>query len=85
MIVMSKIMYTCQEATQLIVEKADRKLSFSERLKLWFHVQLCDACKRFNIQNAWMDKQINKLGQRTHQLPEDCKTRITDALKKEEA
>ena len=82
---MSKTMYTCQEATQLIVEKADRQLSLTERFKLWLHVQMCDACKRFNIQNAWLDKQINKMGQRAHHLPEDCKARIIDKLKKEEA
>lgn len=82
---MSKTMYTCQEATQLIVEKADRKLSLSERLKLWLHVQICDACKRFNIQNAWMDKRVIKLGQCTHHLTEDCKTRIINELKKEDS
>ena len=56
-----KIIYSCEEATQLIVKKADVKLTLVQRIRIWIHLQMCDACKRFNSQNAWIDKQIHKM------------------------
>jgi predicted anti-sigma-YlaC factor YlaD len=78
-----KIIYSCEEATQLIVKKADVKLTLVQRIRIWIHLQMCDACKRFNIQNAWIDKQIHKMAHRPEEikLSAEQKNRIAERLK----
>lgn len=70
-----KIIYSCQEATLLVVKKAEIELSLMQRIRLWMHLQMCAACKRFNLQNEWIDKQLHK---NQHQLEKD---RLTEAQK----
>lgn len=45
-----KFMLTCKHASQLISRSLDRPLSWPERIKLKFHLLICDACNRFNDQ-----------------------------------
>jgi hypothetical protein len=81
---MQKVTYTCEQATTLIVQKADGKLSLGQRLRLWLHLQMCSACSRFNIQNQWLDKQLHKLAHghgHAHHLAEEKKTLLKQQLK----
>jgi len=56
-----KILYSCEEATKLTVKKGETKLTFSQRLRLKMHLLICDACRRFDIQNTWIDSQLSKM------------------------
>jgi len=42
-----KTMLKCREATALVLQGEDRRLSVSERLALRFHLLICRACSRF--------------------------------------
>lgn len=52
-------MLTCRQATQLISEKSDRRLSLRERVQLALHLAVCSACRAFQEQlqalAAWCD------------------------------
>lgn len=43
-------MLTCQQATQLLSEKLDRKLKVNEITALNFHIMICTSCRRFGSQ-----------------------------------
>lgn len=75
----STTLYTCEQATKLIVQKAELKLTLGERFRLWMHLALCKTCKQFSIQNAWMDKQLHKLAK--HQ---EEKSAVLNESKKQE-
>ncbi|MBK7614171.1 MAG: zf-HC2 domain-containing protein [Vitreoscilla sp.] len=42
-----KMMLKCREATALVLQGEDRRLSVTERLALRFHLLICKACTRF--------------------------------------
>jgi len=74
-------MLTCRQASQLISESLDRRLTFSDRLKIRFHLFICDACNRFNIQIEQLCAAIKILTRETENdssiaLPSDAKARI---------
>ncbi len=41
---------TCKEASRLISQGMDRRLSITEKIGLRLHVGICDACTRFTSQ-----------------------------------
>ncbi len=43
-------MMTCREATRLMSEKRERRLTLLEKSALLVHTGLCGACRRFNRQ-----------------------------------
>ncbi len=45
-------MMNCSEATRLLSEAQDRKLSLSENFSLKMHVGICSGCRRFGSQMA---------------------------------
>ena len=59
--IVHKVIYTCEEATRYVVQKNEVKLSLMQRFRLWMHMQLCEACRRFQIQNDWIDQQLANL------------------------
>ena len=40
-------MMNCQQATQLLSESQDRKLSLKERAQLKVHTAICSGCRNF--------------------------------------
>lgn len=42
-----KMMIKCREATALVLQGEDRRLSLAERLRLRLHLLICKACTRF--------------------------------------
>jgi hypothetical protein len=40
-------LYTCKEASQLVSQACDRRLTLRERIGLRLHLLICDACARF--------------------------------------
>ena len=85
MSIIHKTVYTCEEATKLVVKKREQKLSFIQRIKLWLHLAICSACKRFEIQNMWLDKQLHKMAglESESKMPNHSKEKIAAALKSE--
>jgi hypothetical protein len=49
---------SCKEASRLISEGMDRRLSVPERIKLRLHVSICDACTRFTSQVAFLRRAL---------------------------
>ena len=55
------IRLTCKEASRLISEGMDRRLSFMERIALHLHVGVCDACTRFSRQLGFLRRALQKM------------------------
>jgi len=55
------IRLSCKEASRLISEGMDRRLSFPERIALRLHVSVCDACSRFTRQLAFLRRALDVL------------------------
>ena len=45
---------SCKEASLLLSQAEDRRLSLFERVKLRLHLSVCDACTRFSKQIAFL-------------------------------
>ena len=79
--------YTCKEATRLVLESHDRGLSWRERLGVRLHLLLCDACTRFAQQMRFMRTAVRRfVGQQVdasqETLAPTAKERIRHALRK---
>ena len=80
-----KLMLTCKQASQIISRSLDNPLSWSDRMKLKFHLFICDACNRFNQQLRLLNSAVKRLIQTTEsdstiQLSLEAKARITSAI-----
>lgn len=42
---------TCKKATEFIVKKEEKKITFFQTIQLWQHFLICSLCKRFYKQN----------------------------------
>lgn len=51
-------MLNCKEATQLISESQERKLSLLEIMPLKFHVMMCSGCKNFSKQVPFLSQAM---------------------------
>lgn len=54
-------MLTCKDATQLMSQKMDGKLSVTNRLSLRFHLLLCQGCRNFNEQLRFIRKAVKQI------------------------
>lgn len=52
------IRLSCKEASRLISQGMDRRLSFTERFALRLHVRVCDACSNFTRQLAFVRRAL---------------------------
>lgn len=52
-------MLSCKEATRLVSENLDHKLSFWRRLGLRLHVTICRGCSRYASQITALDRIIS--------------------------
>ncbi len=57
-----KIPFTlsCKAATALMEKKYTSGLTFREKLQLWMHTALCDACRRYEKQSLYIEQLLNK-------------------------
>ncbi len=53
------MMLSCKEATRLVSEGLDRRLSFWRRMRLRLHVVMCRGCARYARQTAILDRIIS--------------------------
>lgn len=49
---------SCKEASRLISDGMDRRLSIAERVALRLHVGICDACTRFTAQVQFLRRAL---------------------------
>lgn len=57
----SKLFITCREATMFSIKKEERSLPFSERIKLFLHLIICEFCRLFDRQHIFLSLQIKNL------------------------
>ena len=53
-------MLSCKEASRLLSQREDRRLTLPEQVKLRLHVGVCTACTRFARQLAFMREALQR-------------------------
>lgn len=53
-------MYSCCKVTALLDKQLFEKLSLMERVNLFFHTRMCDACSAYEKQTAIIHKALKK-------------------------
>lgn len=82
-------MLTCKEASALVSQSYDRRLSWGERLGLRLHLAICVACARFARQLRFLRTVARAFATTgvelatTERLSPAAKRRIAEALKRE--
>ena len=54
-------MMTCKQATELMSQSQDRQLGRWERIKLRAHLLICNGCKNYNKQMAFISEAMKQL------------------------
>lgn len=72
---MKKMMVNCRQATLLMAKKEEKKISVSERIKLFIHSAMCAFCKKFQKQVHHIVKESREI-RSSEVLPEIAKERI---------
>jgi hypothetical protein len=81
-------MLTCKEASELISQSYERRLSWGERLGLRLHLAICAACAQFARQMRFLRAAARALGTTgtalgtTEQLSPEARQRIAATLKR---
>lgn len=78
-------MLSCKQASQLLSQSLDRRLSWCERISLRLHLAMCDFCRRFSQQLQQLIATIRLQREQIEQdaaiqLPADVRQRISNAL-----
>jgi hypothetical protein len=55
---MGMMKLSCREASRLISQGMERRLSFGERISLRLHMGICDACTRFSRQAGFLRRAL---------------------------
>lgn len=76
---------SCKQASQLLSQSLDRRLTWQERLALRLHTLICDACKRFGQQLNTLRVALNKVrvnieNDTNISLPSETKARIAKSI-----
>ena len=56
-------MITCKEATRLVSQGLDRRLGLGQRVALYLHLAVCDACSHFRKQMLFLRKAMRRLAE----------------------
>lgn len=56
-------MMNCLDATRLISESQERRLSVPEKVTLKVHVMMCSGCKNFSLQIPFLGKAMRAYAQ----------------------
>ncbi len=78
---------TCKDTTPLISELMDHHLPFGKRIRLKFHLAMCQVCRFYQNQLEVIRALARKLGgeetpsQQQEVLSEQAKTKIKDSIK----
>jgi hypothetical protein len=77
---------SCKDMTDLLSQSMDRRLPLRDRLRIWFHLAICDRCARFAEQLAFIrnaSRSIFKYAENisTARFPESAKERIKERIR----
>lgn len=78
----TKLMITCKEATMLSIQKAEISLSFSDRVRLFIHLLICQYCRLFDKQIKIIGKLISNW-KTDKRLSDTEKTHLQNIIEKE--
>ncbi len=56
------MMLTCKEVSRLASQGLDRRLGLGERARLRLHLAICDGCRNFRKQLAFLRQAVARLG-----------------------
>lgn len=56
-------MLTCKQASQIITQSYDRRLSWQERWNMRIHLFICDACAHFAKQMRFLRQAARRFAQ----------------------
>jgi hypothetical protein len=78
-------MLNCKQASRLLSQSLDRRLSWRERMGLRLHLMMCDVCQRFGRQIVMMRRAVRLMVNAKEQdeqvrLPEEAKGRIAKVI-----
>ncbi len=85
--IIRKLRITCKDTTPLISELMDHHLPFGKRIRLKFHLAMCQVCRFYQNQLEVIRALARKLGgeetptQQQEVLNEQAKTKIKDSIK----
>jgi hypothetical protein len=79
------MMLDCRQASHLLSQSMERKLSLRQRLSLRLHLMLCEACAQFSLQLETLRLAMARLGRRfenddTLTLSDEARRRIAAAM-----
>jgi len=74
-------MLTCKQASALVSQSLDRRLSWHERLALRAHLWVCDACARFKRQMTFLRAAMRRTDRPLLTLTPDARKRIGRRLR----
>lgn len=81
-------MLSCKAATALMEKKHNSGLTFREKIQLWVHTAMCDACRRYEKQSFYVERLLTKhLGSKKETDPapppqgNDLESKILQKLK----
>ncbi len=57
---MNSLMLSCRKATFLIEKKSEEDLKWLEKMQLFFHTRMCDACLRYAHQSHLLDEAFTR-------------------------
>lgn len=84
---MNRLMMSCKKASSLIVKRDNFSLTRKGKIRLFFHLLMCDACSSFSKQNKFLHRVMedqDKSPEETlpnNEVPDNLKENIISKLK----
>ena len=57
------LVIACRHAHELLSQRMDRPLHTGDRLRLWLHLRICEACAKIERQMDFMRRAMRRLGE----------------------
>ena len=73
--------FNCKDISYLISRSMDKKLPFSKRLGIKFHLMMCNLCRRYKEQLIILKSALQK--EVIIPLPDSIREKINIAIQKE--
>lgn len=55
-------MYSCRQASRIVSESLDRKLTMQEQINLRMHLFICSMCRNFKQNIYMLEQMMRRLG-----------------------
>jgi predicted anti-sigma-YlaC factor YlaD len=81
---MNLLMFSCVQATEIIEKQFYTEITLSEKVKLYLHRNMCDACREYYGQSVFLDQFLRRYKEKNvkRELSEDEKKAIISHLEK---